>query len=51
MIPKFMGTEGFFWFFGVVEDNNDPLKLGRVKVRCFGLHNDDPNELRTEHLP
>ena len=23
------------WFQGVVEDRNDPLQLGRVKVRCI----------------
>jgi len=26
---------------GVVEDNNDPLNVGRVKVRIFGLHTQD----------
>lgn len=26
-----------FWR-GVVEDNNDPLKAGRVRVRIQGLH-------------
>ena len=25
-------------YFGVVEDRNDPLKIGRVRVRLFGLH-------------
>ena len=30
----FMGMDGFVWFTGVVEDRNDPSKLGRVKVRC-----------------
>lgn len=25
---------------GIVEDNNDPLKIGRVKVRIFGIHDD-----------
>ena len=31
----------FNWWFGVVEDRNDPLKLGRVRVRCYGWHTDD----------
>lgn len=51
MLTKFMGTQGFIWFIGVVEDVNDPLKIGRVKVRCFGFHNEDKAELQTEHLP
>lgn len=46
-----MGTEGFRWFIGTVEDNNDPAKLGRLKVRCHGYHSDDPSEVLTEHLP
>jgi len=34
----FMGLQGFFWFFGMVEDRNDPKKLGRVRVRVLGIH-------------
>ena len=36
----FMGRDGFIWFAGVVEDRNDPLKLGRVRVRCLLSHED-----------
>lgn len=36
---------------GVVEDINDPLKSGRVKVRVFGLHTDDLNLIPTADLP
>ena len=36
---------------GVVEDNNDPEKLGRLRVRIFGLHTDDKELLPTENLP
>jgi GH24 family phage-related lysozyme (muramidase) len=37
---------------GVVEDRTtDPLKLGRCKVRVFGLHSDSKKELPTEELP
>ena len=40
----FMGFNGFTWWIGVVEDNNDPEKLGRVRVRCLGLHTENKNE-------
>lgn len=36
---------------GVVEDVLDPLKLGRVRVRVFGLHSDDRSLIPTEALP
>ena len=51
MITKFMGSQGFKWFIGSVEDISDPLMLGRVRVRCYGIHSDDINEVKTEHLP
>ena len=35
-MQNFMGMDGFIWFTGVVEDRNDPSKLGRVRVRCVG---------------
>lgn len=34
----FLGRDGFVWWVGVVEDNDDPLLLCRVKVRIFGYH-------------
>jgi len=37
---KQIGIEGFFWWFGVVEDRKDPEKLGRVKVRIYNFHGD-----------
>ena len=40
MTTKTFGTEGFFWWFGVVEDRDDPQKLGRVKVRVHNFHGD-----------
>lgn len=46
-----MGTQGFTWFIGTVEDNNDPDRLGRVRVRCYGYHTDNMNDLKTEDLP
>ena len=41
----------FVWFIGEVEDRNDPLRLGRVKVRCFGWHTTDKAVLPSENLP
>lgn len=39
-------------YFGVVENRtDDPLKLGRCKVRVFGLHSADKVELPTSDLP
>lgn len=35
---NFIGQDGFIWWIGVVEDIDDPLTLGRCKVRCFGYH-------------
>ena len=40
----FMGFEGFQWFMGVVEDRNDPLQQGRLRVRVFGLHTDQKSK-------
>ena len=47
----FMGMDGFVWWTGVVEDRNDPAKLGRVRVRCLGLHTEDKVDIPTEALP
>ena len=47
---QFVGGQ-FDWFIGVVEDTNDPKKLNRVKVRCFGYHTDDKAEVKVEDLP
>ena len=46
-----MGRNGFTWFVGVVEDRNDPKFLGRVRVRCLGLHTDNLEKLPTADLP
>ena len=37
--------------FGVVEDINDPLKLGRCRVRVMGIHTSDTTQLPTTDLP
>ena len=47
----FSGRDGFLWFTGVVEDRDDPDKLGRVRVRCVGYHTDDVNKIPTADLP
>lgn len=44
-------ADNFIPFFGVVEDVEDPKKLGRVRVRCFGYHTDNPAQIPTERLP
>ena len=36
---------------GVVEDRNDPLQLGRVRVRVLGVHSEDPSLIPTKDLP
>ena len=46
-----MGKNGFVWFHGVVEDTNDPLQIGRVRVRCLEFHTDDKTDIPTESLP
>lgn len=38
-------------FFGVVEDRNDPLKLGRVRVRIHTYHSEDKTKVPTDMLP
>ena len=48
--PDFLGYN-FIWFIGEVEDRNDPLRVGRVRVRCFGWHSTDKAELPTTSLP
>ena len=39
-MPTFAGLKNNFYT-GVVEDRFDPLSLGRVRVRLYGLHTDD----------
>jgi hypothetical protein len=46
----FMGHQ-FVWWQGVVEDVDDPLKLGRCRVRIVGFHNPDTRMIPTQDLP
>jgi len=41
----------FTWWLGIVEDCNDPEKIGRYKVRILGYHTEDKAILPTEDLP
>ena len=50
-MANYMGKDGFIWFVGVVEDREDPKKVGRVRVRCLGYHTKDKVKLPTDDLP
>ena len=51
-IDSFKGNGGVFvWFTGVIEDVQDPMEMGRVRVRCFGFHTDNKADIPTEALP
>ena len=39
------------WFVGYIVDINDPEQLGRVRVRIFGVHPDDPGDADNSDLP
>ena len=47
----YLGKNNFVWFNGVVEDRQDPQKLGRLRVRCVGIHTQDKDILPTADLP
>jgi hypothetical protein len=44
-------TNNLMFYRGVIEDNNDPDKIGRVRVRIFGIHPDDDEKVPTKTLP
>ena len=48
---NYMGQSGYFFFFGWCEDRNDPLKIGRIRVRYAGLHTTDTAQLPVSSLP
>ena len=48
---NFLGKNNFIWFNGVVEDRQDPQKLGRLRLRCVGIHTDNKDDLPTSDLP
>jgi len=47
----FLGISEFKHFVGVVEDRFDPEKLGRLRVRCLGVHTSNKNKIATADLP
>jgi len=38
-------------YYGIVEDRNDPLAIGRVRVRVHGVHTDNKSDIATPDLP
>tara|TARA_A200000159_G_scaffold157368_1_gene173399 strand:+ start:1094 stop:3646 length:2553 start_codon:yes stop_codon:yes gene_type:complete len=52
---NFVGKDGFFWWVGEVEDNEDPMELGRVKTRILGYYTNVQGgttaDLPTDKLP
>lgn len=48
--PRFYGDDTKFGI-GVVESVTDPLKAGRVRVRIYGIHSPNTDELPTTDLP
>ena len=47
----FMGQDGFSWFVGVVEDRDDPHRLGSCTSSWFNYHTEDKTKIPTESLP
>ena len=39
------------YFYGIVEDRQDPLEIGRVRVRVHGIHTDKKSDISTPDLP
>ena len=39
------------YFYGIVEDRQDPLKVGRVRVRIHGIHTDEKTLIASADLP
>lgn len=48
---NFYGKRPYIWWTGVVEDIEDPLKMGRLRIRIFGIHPKEKDLLPTESLP
>ena len=50
-VGNIFAADGFFWWIGVVENRDDPLKLGRCKVRVLGYHTENTEVLPWHDLP
>jgi len=50
-MSDFAGFDGFVWFLGIVEDIDDPLYLGRARVRINNVHSQNKSEVPTDRLP
>ena len=52
---NFVGKDGLFWWIGEVEDNEDPLNIGRCKCRVLNYYTNpaggSADSLPTEDLP
>jgi hypothetical protein len=48
---QYLPSANFRVFTGVVENNVDPLKLGRVQARLHGYHTDNVTAIPSEDLP
>ena len=46
-----MHTEDFVWWTGTVEDIMDPEKLGRIRIRMYGIHTKNKEDIPTDKLP
>ena len=46
-----IGSDGFRWWIGQVEDTEDPKKSGRCKVRIVGIHPKDCLGVTSDDLP
>jgi len=49
IVPESMNLRGFWR--AIVEDNDDPLQIGRVRIRIFGLHTDKKEKDEFEGIP
>jgi hypothetical protein len=50
MLKAYGHGQSNFWY-GVVEDIDDPEMLGRLRVRIFGHHSESKQDIPTTHLP
>ena len=49
-MEKYYGDE-VRWFIGIATNNLDPLRLGRVQVRIFGIHSRNVSDIPNNALP